>query len=102
MARTPTPLPAEGLLHHGHYLVCSSLIRNAAIKSKVGLSGKQRVQTDVVQDLEIDLSSIHDQKKIGALLRSLDDKIELNNKVSGNLWQRLFVLHKKIVVSSYV
>ena len=68
-----------------YYLVCSPLVRDAAIKSMVGSSGRQRVQTDVVQNLEIDLPSVTEQKKIGALLRSLDDKIELNNKISENL-----------------
>lgn len=68
-----------------YYLVCSPLVRDAAIKSMVGSSGRQRVQTEVVQNLGIDLPSITEQKKIGALLRSLDDKIELNNKINDNL-----------------
>lgn len=68
-----------------YYLVCSPFVRDAAIKSMVGSSGRQRVQTDVVQNLEIDLPSIAEQKKIGILLRSLDDKIELNNKINENL-----------------
>ena len=34
------------------------------------------------------------QKKIGALLRSLDDKIELNNKVNENLEQQAQILFK--------
>lgn len=68
-----------------YYLICSPIVRDAAIKSMVGSSGRQRVQTDVVQNLEVDLPSITEQKKIGALLRSLDDKIELNNKINENL-----------------
>lgn len=68
-----------------YYLVCSPLVRDAAIKSMVGSSGRQRVQIDVVQNLEVDLPSMTEQKKIGALLRALDDKIELNNKINENL-----------------
>ena len=71
-----------------YYLVCSPLVRDAAIKSMVGSSGRQRVQIDVVQNLEIDLPPMREQKKIGALLRSLDDKIELNNKINENLEQQ--------------
>lgn len=67
-----------------YYLICSPLVRDAAIKSMVGSSGRQRVQIDVVQNLEIDLPSITEQRKIGALLRFLDDKIELNNKINRN------------------
>ena len=71
-----------------YYLICSPLVRDAAIKSMVGSSGRQRVQTDVVQNIEIDLPSINEQKKIGELLRFFDDKIELNRKINENLEQQ--------------
>lgn len=77
-----------------YYLVCSPLVRNAAIKSMVGSSGRQRVQIDVLKNIEIDLPSINEQKKIGALLRSLDDKIELNNAINNNLEQQAQLLFK--------
>lgn len=75
-----------------YYLVCSPLVRDAAIKSMVGSSGRQRVQTDVVQNIEIDLPCISEQRKIGALLRSFDDKIELNNKINENFQQQAATL----------
>lgn len=75
-----------------YYLICSPIVRDAAIKSMVGSSGRQRVQTNVVQNLEIDLPPIAEQKKVGALLRSLDDKIELNNKINDNLQQQANML----------
>lgn len=58
----------------------------------VGSSGRQRVQTDVVQNIEINLPPITEQKKIGALLRTLDDKIELNNKINENLERQAYNL----------
>lgn len=79
-----------------YYLICSPVVRDAAIKSMVGSSGRQRVQTDVVQNIEIDLPSIERQKEIGALLRSLDDKIELNNKINVNLEQQAQALFNEI------
>ena len=75
-----------------YYLICSPLVRDAAIKSMVGSSGRQRVQIDVVQNLEIDLPSITEQRKIGALLRFLDDKCQLNNKINDNLQQQAAAL----------
>ena len=68
-----------------YYLVCSPLVRDPAIKSMVGSSGRQRVQTDVVQNLEIDIPELRIQRRIGALLKSLDDKIALNNAINKNL-----------------
>lgn len=71
-----------------YYLICSPLIRNPAIKSMVGSSGRQRVQTDVVANLDIELPPIEEQRKIGGLLKAIDDKIELNNKINNNLEQQ--------------
>lgn len=71
-----------------YYLVCSPLVRDPAIKSMVGSSGRQRVQTDVVQNLEIDVPELSIQRKIGALLKALDDKIALNNAINKNLEQQ--------------
>lgn len=68
-----------------YYLVCSSIIREPAIKSMVGSSGRQRVQTDVIQKLEIAIPSYEEQRLIGKFLRNLDDKIKINNKINKNL-----------------
>lgn len=77
-----------------YYLVTSDCIRNPAIKSMVGSSGRQRVQTDVVANLSIKLPPLPTQQKIAAILSSLDDKIELNNKINTNLEQQARALFK--------
>lgn len=77
-----------------YYLVTSDCIRNPAIKSMVGSSGHQRVQTDVVANLSIKLPPLPTQQKIAAILSSLDDKIELNNKINTNLEQQAGALFK--------
>ena len=79
-----------------YYLICSPLIRNPAIKSMVGSSGRQRVQTDVVANLDIELPPIEEQRKIGGLLKAIDDKIELNNKINNNLEQQAQALYENI------
>lgn len=77
-----------------YYLVCSPLVRDPAIKSMVGSSGRQRVQTDVVQNLEIDIPDLDTQKKIGGILRTFDNKIALNNAINENLFQQAQALYK--------
>ena len=77
-----------------YYLVCSPLVRNPAIKSMVGSSGRQRVQTDVVADLDIGLPNIEEQRKIGSILRDLDDKIALNNAINNNLEQQVYAVYQ--------
>lgn len=77
-----------------YYLVCSPLVREPAIKSMVGSSGRQRVQTDVVQNLEIMVPDYEEQKRISAILKSLDDKIAANTEVNLNLEEQAVVLFR--------
>ncbi len=65
-----------------YYLVCSPTVREPAIKSMVGSSGRQRVQTDVVKGLEILVPKYEEQVKIGKLLKDIDDKIKLNAEIN--------------------
>lgn len=83
-----------------YYLVTSSVIREPAIKSMVGSSGRQRVQTDVVANLTINLPPLPTQQKIAQILSSLDDKIELNNKKNANLEQQAQALFKEFYKKS--
>lgn len=68
-----------------YYLICSPFIREPAIKSMVGSSGRQRVQIDVIQNLRINVPCFDEQCKIGGLLKLIDDKIQLNNTINDNL-----------------
>ena len=77
-----------------YYLICSPLVRNPAIKSMVGSSGRQRVQTDVVANLDVELPPIEEQRKIGGLLKAIDDKIELNDVINNNLEQQADALYQ--------
>ena len=77
-----------------YYLVCSPLVREPAIKSMVGSSGRQRVQTDVVQNLEIMVPDYEEQKQISGILKSLDDKIVANTEINKNLEQRAQAIFK--------
>ena len=77
-----------------YYLICSPLVRNPAIKSMVGSSGRQRVQTDVVGNLDVELPPIEEQRKIGGLLKAIDDKIEHNNVINNNLEQQADALYQ--------
>ena len=77
-----------------YYLVCSPEVREPSIKSMVGSSGRQRVQTDVVKNLEIDVPPLVEQERIGSFLRLIDDKIALNDKINNNLEQQAMALYE--------
>ena len=77
-----------------YYLVCSPEVREPSIKSMVGSSGRQRVQTDVVKNLKIDVPPLVEQERIGSFLRLIDDKIALNDKINNNLEQQADALYQ--------
>lgn len=83
-----------------YYLICSPTVRNAAIKSMVGSSGRQRVQTDVVENLEISVPSLVEQRKIGALLKAIDDKIAVNNNINKNLEQQAQAIYQQMFIDN--
>ena len=83
-----------------YYLVCSPLVREPAIKSMVGSSGRQRVQTDVVQNLEIMVPDYEEQKQISGILKSLDDKIVANTEINKNLERQAEALFHSLFVKN--
>ena len=68
-----------------YYLSQSPEIRDIAVKSMVGSSGRQRVQQSVLNNYEIDLPNLSTQRAIADTLSCLDDKIALNNRMNKTL-----------------
>jgi type I restriction enzyme S subunit len=68
-----------------YYLAISPEIRQIAIKSMIGSSGRQRIQLSVLENHEISLPNLETQKQIASILSSLDDKIALNRRINDNL-----------------
>ena len=77
-----------------YYLMIAPNIREVAIKSMVGTSGRQRVQLDVVKNHEILCPPLKEQIRIGKILKSLDDKIENNKKINHHLEQMAQAIFK--------
>ena len=65
-----------------YYFSRSPEFRSYAIQNMVGSSGRQRVPNDAVENYECEFPSLHDQNAIAHILGTLDDKIELNQKMN--------------------
>lgn len=77
-----------------YYLATSPMFRSIAIKSMVGSSGRQRVQQSVLNELNLNVPSLEEQKRIGSFLALLDEKIAINNQINDNLLQQAQALYK--------
>jgi len=81
--------------HFLYYLAISSEIRDIAILSMTGSSGRQRVQTDVVKEHELLVPLLPEQKAIAEVLSSLDDKIDLLHRQNKTLEQMAETLFRQ-------
>jgi len=70
--------------HYLYYSVFSS--RKIFAQNAVGSTVKS-LRMPIIQDIPVMLPPFEEQKKIAGILKSFDDKIELNNKINQNLEQ---------------
>ncbi|MGG3853120.1 restriction endonuclease subunit S [Caldifermentibacillus hisashii] len=77
-----------------YYLSISPKLRDIAIKSMTGTSGRQRAQVDVIKNSIIKLPPIEEQRQIANILSSLDEKIEINNEINKKLEEMAQALFK--------
>ena len=80
--------------HYGLVLTQSKKVRNYAISQMTGTSGRQRVQTDSLDNLIVSIPPFPEQRAIAHTLGTLDDKIELNRKMNRTLEQMARALFK--------
>ncbi|MDP2683744.1 MAG: restriction endonuclease subunit S [bacterium] len=69
-----------------HYLARTYRIRKLAEQSMIGASGRQRVEREAFEKIELEVpQDINEQSSIASVLSAFDDKIELNNKINATL-----------------
>ena len=78
-----------------YYTAINPVFRNVAIKSMVGSSGRQRVQQSVLEELELSVPDLDEQRRIGDFLARIDEKIALNDRINDNLLAQAQTLYKQ-------
>lgn len=76
-----------------YYFLSSEIGQNEIKKGTVG-AVQPKLPIKNIQDIDIPIPPLPTQQKIAAILSSLDDKIELNNKINTNLEQQAQALFK--------
>lgn len=82
-----------------YYLMQTDKIRKTMIGSMTGATGRQRVNNNIFNSIEISLPDIEVQKKIGSILSSYDDLIENNKKQIKLLEEAAMRLYKEWIVN---
>ena len=82
-----------------YYYFCleetKQFVRNIAVGATM-----PSINTKLLGEVEIALPDLNNQKRIAAVLSSLDDKIENNQKLNDNLQQQLFALYENMATAS--
>lgn len=76
---------SESDMRFVYYLTRTEMFREAAISRMEGTSGRQRVSWQQIASIEIPNLRPDDREEIGDILGLLDDKIELNRRMSATL-----------------
>lgn len=84
----------EGLVDEEYlcYLIKHNVV---VLKKNTHGSVFDTITRDTFDDIELELPSLVEQKIVASILRDLDDKIEVNNKINKNLEQQAVLLFKK-------
>lgn len=83
-----------------YYTVRRPDIRQYAIKRMTGSSGRQRVPTDVFDNLTIQVPPIEEQEQIVGFLDALDTNIETNHQIEYLLDETAYTLFQREFASS--
>lgn len=84
-----------------YYLSISPQFRKIAISSMVGSSGRQRVQQSVLDELELFVPDINEQRRIANILNKIDEKIRINNRINDNLEHQMQNLFNKLFINNF-
>ena len=82
-----------------YYTAINPVFRNVAVKSMVGSSGRQRVQQSVLEELELSVPDLDEQRRIGDFLARIDEMIALNDRINDNLQQQAAALFESWFVN---
>ena len=89
----------EGLVdeEYLYYLIKHNVV---ILKKNTHGSVFDTITRETFDGIEVELPSLVEQKIVASILRDLDDKIEVNNKINKNLLQQLHVLYLRLFCDS--
>ena len=82
-----------------YYFLKSSFGQQEITRGTVG-AVQAKLPIKNIQDITIPLPDEFTQRKIAAILSSLDEKIETNQKINDNLQQQVMALYRKMFIES--
>lgn len=90
-------------LQYMYYFLTSREVTEVLKKASTGTSNShQRINADLIADLDIDLPSLREQKLIADKLAALDSKITLNQEINDNLLELALTEYRQKVATTAI
>ena len=83
-----------------YYTICAKSFYDYIISFVDSETAQPNISATTIGKYELYLPDLNTQKKIASILQSLDDKIELNNKINENLEQQAQSLYKTMFTNN--
>lgn len=89
----------EGLVdeEYLYYLIKHNVV---VLKKNTHGSVFDTITRDTFDDIEVELPSLVEQEIVASILRDLDDKIEVNNKINKNLKQQAQAIYQQMFIDN--
>lgn len=69
------------------FYYCYYLLKRLNLNSRHVGSGQPLMTQEILNNIEINICDYETQRKIGKILKNIDDKINLNNEINNNLYE---------------
>ena len=69
------------------FYYCYYLLKRLNLNSRHVGSGQPLMTQEILNNIEINICDYETQRKIGKILKNIDDKIKINNKINNNLYE---------------
>ena len=79
------------------FYYCYYLLKRLNLNSRHVGSGQPLMTQEILNNIEINICDYETQRKIGKILKNIDDKIRINNKINNNLYELM-----KIKFNNYI
>ena len=93
--------PNESVNPYYLYFVIKSDFFYQQMTNYIGGSGQPTIPMKTIRQLQVPFPPLETQHRIASILSSLDDKIELNNKINENLEQQAQAIYQSMFVSTH-
>lgn len=79
------------------FYYCYYLLKRLNLNSRHIGSGQPLMTQDILNNIEINICDYEIQRKIGKILKNIDDKIALNDKINNNLHELIRSMYDELV-----